>query len=80
MAKFDSSFDHPIKIDQVPKESMKALLASGSMLDTGVRASVPRGHSKDRISYPLATSVTSMTILLTLQAMHSGSAFTARFL
>jgi hypothetical protein len=35
------------------------------------------GHSRDRISYPLATSVTCMTTLLTLQAMHSNSAFMA---
>ena len=36
------------------------------------------GHSRDRISYPLATGMTSMTILLTLHTMHLNSASMAR--
>jgi hypothetical protein len=44
---------------------------------TSNKRSLHCGHSRDCITYPLATGVTPLTILLTLQAMHLASETTA---
>ena len=69
------------------QQSLASGLGKAMAKRFGVPATVPKdkpmevatlGHSRDRISYPLATGVTPMTILLTLQAMQSNSASMAR--
>ncbi len=52
----------------------KAISDGASLRNDDPKEVATLGHSRDRISYPLATGETPMMILLTLQAMHSNSA------